>query len=130
MLYEDTRAMVLSPNGEKNYFKLVAGALQGDTLAPYTFIIVLDYTMRQAIGNDEDIIGFKLDKKRSRRQKPAIITDFDFADDIELMTEEINQAQEFLHSVQNSAARTGLHLNADKTKFMCFNQKQEPGLNT
>ena len=31
---------------------LVAGVLQGDTLAPYIFIIVLDYTMRQEIGNE------------------------------------------------------------------------------
>ena len=109
---------------------LVAAVLQGDTLAPYIFIIVLDYTMRQEIGNEPGIIGFKLDNKRSRQHKPAIITDFDFTDDIALVTEEINQAEEFLQRVQNSAARIRLHLNADKTEFICFNQEQESVLNT
>ena len=32
------------------------GVLQGDTLAPYLFIIVLDYVMRQATeGKEEDL---------------------------------------------------------------------------
>ena len=45
--------------------------------------------MRQAIGNDNQEIGFKLDQKRSRRHNPDIITDLDFADDIALVKEEM-----------------------------------------
>ena len=33
-LYENPRARVLSPDGETEYFNLLAGVLQGDTLAP------------------------------------------------------------------------------------------------
>ena len=55
LLYKDTRAKVLSPGGETKYFELVAGVLQGDILAPCIFIIVLDYTMRQATGNKPEI---------------------------------------------------------------------------
>ena len=40
------------------------------------------------------------------------------------MTEEFEQAQDFLHRVQENAAKTGLHLNSDKTEFMSFNQVQ------
>ena len=29
-------------------FDIISGVLQGDTLAPFFFIIVLDYAMRQA----------------------------------------------------------------------------------
>ena len=32
-----------------DYFDVVAGVLQGDTLAPYLFIICLDYVLRTSI---------------------------------------------------------------------------------
>ena len=48
-LYMDTRARILSPDGETEFFKILAGVLQGDTLAPYLFIIVIDYIMRLTI---------------------------------------------------------------------------------
>ena len=40
-MYENTRAKVISPDGETEYFNILAGVLQGDTLAPYLFVIVL-----------------------------------------------------------------------------------------
>ena len=58
-------------------------------MAPYIFTIILGCAMRQAIGNDTQEIGFKLDQKRSRRHNPDIITDLDFADDIALIKEEM-----------------------------------------
>ena len=49
MLYKNTNAKVCSPYGHTDYFKIVAGVLQGDTLAPYLFIIFLDYMFRTSI---------------------------------------------------------------------------------
>ena len=43
-MYEDTRAKVISPDGETDLFDILAGVLQGDTLAPYLFVVDLDYT--------------------------------------------------------------------------------------
>ena len=34
---------------ETEYFDVVAGVLQGDTLAPFLFIICLDYVLRTSI---------------------------------------------------------------------------------
>ena len=48
-MYENTRAKVISPDGETDYFDVLAGVLQGDTLAPYLFVIVLDYVLRKKI---------------------------------------------------------------------------------
>ena len=39
MLYRNTKVKVHSLDGDTNYFDIVAGVLQGDTLAPYLFII-------------------------------------------------------------------------------------------
>ncbi len=38
MLYKNAKAIVCSPDGDTNFFDIVAGVLQGDTLAPYLFI--------------------------------------------------------------------------------------------
>ncbi|XP_047495037.1 uncharacterized protein LOC125043129 [Penaeus chinensis] len=42
-LYVNTEAQVLSPDGDTELKKKKAGVLQGDTLAPYLFIVALDY---------------------------------------------------------------------------------------
>ena len=34
MLYKNTKAMVLSPDGDTDLFDIVAGVLPGDTLTP------------------------------------------------------------------------------------------------
>ena len=96
LLYQGTKAKVITRDGETDFFEIEAGVLQGDTLAPYIFAIVLDYAMRRAIDGREEELGFKIDRRRIRRHHPVIITDTDFANDIAITTEEIHQAQEML----------------------------------
>ncbi len=45
ILYRNTKVKVRSPDGDTEYFDIIAGVLQGDTLAPYLFIICLDYVL-------------------------------------------------------------------------------------
>ena len=66
ILYRNTTVKVRSPDGDTEYFDIVAGVLQGDTLAPYLFIICLDYVLRTSIDKIREN-GFELTKKRSRR---------------------------------------------------------------
>ena len=66
ILYRNTKVKVRSPDGDTEYFDIVAGVLQGDTLAPYLFIICLDYVLRTSIDKIKEN-GFQLTKKRSRR---------------------------------------------------------------
>ena len=112
---------VRSPNGDTEYFDIVAGVLRGDTLAPYLFIICLDYVLRTSIDKIREN-GFELTKKRSRRYPSKTITDADYADDIALLANAPNQAETQLHSLERAAASIGLHVNAHKTEYMCFNQ--------
>ena len=66
--------------------------------------------------------GFDLAKKRSRRYPAKTITDADYADDIAILANTPNQAKTLLHSLERAAAGIGLHVNAHKTEYMCFNQ--------
>ena len=66
ILYRNTKLKVRSPNGDTDYFDIVAGVLQGDTLAPYLSIICLDLVLRTSIDKIKEN-GFKLTKETSRR---------------------------------------------------------------
>ena len=66
ILYRNTKVRLRSPDGDTDFFDIVAGELQGDTLAPYLFIICLDYVLRTSIDKIKEN-GFELIKKRSRR---------------------------------------------------------------
>ena len=84
ILYGNTKVKVRSPDGDTEYFDIVAGVLQGDTLALYLFIICLDYVLRTSIDKIKEN-GFELTKKRSRRYPATTITDADYADDIAIL---------------------------------------------
>ena len=118
ILYRNTKVKVRSPDGDTEYFDIVAGVLQGDTLAPYLFIICLDYVLRTSIDKIGEN-GFELIKKRSRRYPAKTITD---ADDIAILANTPNQAETLLHSLEWAAAGVGLYVNAHKMEYMCYNQ--------
>ena len=124
IIYEDT-AKVITPDGETKTFNILAGVLQVDTLAPYLFVIVIDYVMRTALQARETKLGFQLQKIKCRRVPPITITDMDFADDIELVNEGIKEAQEMITRVEKSAKRVGLSMNTGKTKYMSYNTNQQ-----
>ena len=103
------------------YFDIVAGVLQGDTLAPYLFIICLDYVLRTSIDKIREN-GFELTKKRSRRYPAKTITDADYADNIALLANTSNQAETLLYSLEWAATGFGLHVNAHKTEYKFYIQ--------
>ena len=114
ILYRNNKVKVPTPDGDTDYFDIVAVVLQGDTLAPYFFIIYLDYVLRTLIDKIK-VNGFKLTKKRSRRYPAKTITNADYADDIALLENAPARAETLLHSLEWAAAGIGLHVNADKT---------------
>ena len=121
ILYRNTKVKVRSPDGDTEYFNIVAGVLKGDTLALYLFIICLDYILRTLIDKIREN-GFELTKKRSRRYPVKTITDTDYADDIAILANTPDQTETLLHSLERAAAGIGLYVNAHKTEYMCYNQ--------
>ena len=116
-IYRNAKVKVRSPDGDTEYFDIVAGVLQ----APYLFIICLDNVLRTSIDKIREN-SFQLTKKRSRRYPAKTITDADYADDIALLANAPNQAETLLHSLEQAATGIGLHINAHKTEYMCYNQ--------
>ena len=121
MLYRITKVKVRSLDGDTDYFDIVASVLQRDTLATYLFIICLDYVLITSIDKIKEN-GFKLTKERSRRYPEKTISDADYTDDI---ANTPAKAETLLHSLKLTAAGMGLHVNAHKTEYMCFNQTSD-----
>ena len=49
--------------------------------------------------------------------------DAEYADDIVFLANTPAQVEFLLNSLERAADGTGLHVNADKTGYMCFNQR-------
>ena len=91
-MYQNTKARILTPDGETEQFNITAGVMQGDTLAPFLFIVVLDYALRGTLNGYEEQLRFTKSPRRSQRQSTVTLTDLDFADDIALLSDKIEQA--------------------------------------
>ena len=112
---------MITPDGETDFFQIIDWVLQRDTLAPYLFAIVLDYIMRKTYQGREEELGFHLQKRQNQCVPPTTVTDLDFADDLALITEETEQAQEVLTRLEQEAGKVGPHCNAKKTEIQAFN---------
>ena len=96
--------------------------LQEDTLAPYLFIICLDYVLRTSIDLMKEN-NFSLAKTRSRRDPSQKISYVDYVDDIALLANAPAQVESLLNSLKQTAGGIDLYVNADKIESICFNQR-------
>ena len=118
VMYENTSASVITPEGKTEQFAIDTGVLQGDPLAPFLFIICLDYALRSAI-TDSD--GLTLKRHRSSRHPAVVLADLDCADNIPLLENTIKSAQDLPNRVEKACQDVVLFLNAPKTKYMHLN---------
>ena len=81
-MYTDNSLTVMTTDGETQTFPTLAGILQGDTLAPFLFIMVVAYIMRRVSVDTITEKGYLLHPRRGSRQPAEYLTDTDFADDI------------------------------------------------
>ena len=118
-MYSDTSACVSTELGQTELFKTTSGVLQGDTLSPYLFIVLLDYALKKTLHDDVGLVV----RKRSGRRHPAIYVGvLAYADDICLLAESFDDVECSLHRLESSAAEIGLTINYNKTKAMHLGQ--------
>ena len=119
-IYTESESCILTPDGMTDFFAITTGILQGDTLAPLLFIIVLDYVLRTSVDclNDK---GLEVEPRKSSRYPSKHVTDVDFADDLALMADSHSSAQALLSSLECAANSVGLYLNESKTEYVNIN---------
>lgn len=112
ILYNNSNGVIKIGNSYSKKINITSGILQGDTLAPFLFIIVLDYALRK-IPNE---LGF-----RSHNSPSKYIADLEFADDVVLLASTQTDAQTQLNILSTETAKLGLKININKTKTMAKN---------
>ena len=55
MMYIGSVAVVKTRDGKSGSIPLSVGVLQGDTLAPFLFITVVDYVMRKSVDTQPEL---------------------------------------------------------------------------
>ena len=118
-MYSDTSACVSTELGPTEWFKTTSGVLQGDTLSPYLFIVLLDYALKKILPGD---VGFVVCKRNGRRHPAIHIGVLAYADDICLLAESIGDVECSLHRHETSSVEIGVTINCNKTKAMHLGQ--------
>jgi len=105
-IYNSSCSRVRLKNHLSELFEVTKGVLQGDTRAPFLFVIVLDYSLWKIAAN----YSF------TTKQDPYHdLSDLDFADDIALLDEWTMRASSHITALAKLASRVGLQVNMDNS---------------
>ena len=85
VLYTNTSSTIMTPDGETEPIDYHCRNFQGDTLALFLFIMVLDYVLRMSLDLN-NTKGLQLHPRKSSRHPAVHLTDADFADDMALIS--------------------------------------------
>ena len=120
--------MVRSPDRNTDFFDIVTGALQEDTLASYLFI----YLPRLRTSNIDRSNKRKWLYARKRKKQGAdnILQKLWQTQTTQMIYRflEKHQAESLQHRLEQTAGGVGFHVNANKTEYMCL--KQEEAIST
>jgi hypothetical protein len=114
VLYDNSKSSVFVDGLLTEEFDVTTGVLQGDVLAPFLFIIIIDFLLKRA----EEGHGFTTHPRRSRREPAKVLNDLDFADDIALLSGSKEEAQQQVEVHSAAAREVGLLINIGKTEVM------------
>ena len=92
------------------FFQIPIGVHQGCAVAPELFNVIIDYVMTKTAS----LLSFGL------IFRDHTITDVDFADDLVILVDSMEQVLEVLRILREEAAKVGLHTNWNKTKIMAI----------
>ena len=115
MLYNNTISRVRSPDGDTDFFDIMAGVLQGDTLAPLIFIICLEDVLITSIDFHSEKV-FTLHNSRIRRYPAVIITDADYEDDLSQFADTYAESELLVQVLVIVAKEIRLYINNKKTE--------------
>ena len=111
-IYEKAQSAVRVGKENGEWFGTDVGTRQGDPLSPLLFIAYLDRVMDQV---RENAYGVNIGGIR--------ITNLRFADDIDLIDEDVNSLQSQIEQTKEAAEQAGLLVHTKKTKTMVFGER-------
>ena len=119
ILYKNTKVKVCSLNGDSLLWHCCLCSARGYISPISIHNLPRLHTSNVHRSNERKWFYTKWQEADDTPQKT--ITDTDVADDIALLTNTPTLAKSLLHSLEQAAGGIDLHVNTDKTEYMCFN---------
>ena len=127
VLYNNFKSAVMVDGNISDPFQVTTCVLlQGDVLAPFLFIMLIDYLMTKA--TEDTDFGVVTHPRQSVRHPAKILNYLDFADDIALLGSSTPSAQAQLTRTAAAAEQLGLIISVPKTEYMTINCNPQPPL--
>ena len=108
-MYADNQCCVRHEGKQSEWFHVKTGVRQGCVISPVLFLVVIDWVMRRATGDQPRGLVWGL---------TARLEDCDFADDIALLSHTQKSIQEKTDRVDRAARSVGLKIHPSKSKMM------------
>ena len=112
--YIGTSVVVAMAHRNTTKFSTTSGVLHGDTLAPFLFITLLHYVLRETLLDNID--DFTITPRRSSRYHAVRIGALVYADDIVITCDTIDQTENVLRPLLMNASKVGLMINLKKRR--------------
>ena len=108
-MYADNQCCVRHEGKQSEWFHMKTGVRQGCVISPVLFLVVIDWVMERATGEQPRGLVWGL---------TARLDDCDFADDIALLSHTLKSIQEKTDRVDRAARSVGLKIHRSKSKMM------------
>ena len=110
--YDKMTCRVLHASGLSDSFTVNTGVKQGCLMAPFLFLLAMDWIMKETTREQRNGIQWNLLEQ---------LEDLEFADDIALVSSNNQQMQDKTARLTANSIKLGLHPNVSKTKVMKVN---------
>ena len=111
VLYKNIKAVVCSADEDADFFKIIPGVLQGDTLFAHTLLRLCT-----------SIINWSNKRKwlHIKESKMHVVSYINSWVNLVLLTNTPTQAESLLYSIERAAGGFSLYMNTNEIEYMCF----------
>ena len=113
-LYKNTEISILNGSIQTDWIKIISGVKQGCNMSGFLFLLVFDWVMRKCVDGKSTGIRWNFMNR---------LEDLEFADNIALISSKFEDMQMKTNKLEETASKTGLKININKTKSMRINTK-------
>ena len=116
LIYDEYTCQVIHDGRLSEEFAVTTRVRQGCLLSPLLFLVILDLVIGTAYANSGKGIQWSLMRR---------LEDLDFADDLALLSNRLQDMQDKVDALRKVSQRVGLRISKEKTKVLRTNNRQE-----
>ena len=126
-IYIGLEGVVRTPYGNTDSFQITTGILQGDVLAPYLFILVIDRILHRALDGKPLGVLLRSQRTKSRGLQEVRLQDINYSDDIAPLVSTKGEISRMIDLTAQESQRENFQIAIGKTKTAWMRFGRVPG---